>query len=340
MKKNLVFRLDFSGKFGYGHLVRCLTLLEKINSQNYIISFIILSNDFKNPFLKIIKNYQIYKLNLSSKNYRININKDIKFTSEILKKINNPILIIDSYSINYNWCIKMNKFSKKLILFNDFIKNKLFCDVLIDQTYGRKKKDYKDIVTHNTKLYTGHRYALIRKQFNFSINYSYNNNILISLGGTDPKQKTLKIIKLIFNSFEKFKIFILIDENSLQYKKIIQKYNNHIKLKKINILKQKYNISKIYKKFNLCIGSGGVSAIERCKIGLPSFVFKAAKNQADIVNNLRRNNLIKTWENNKELLELLKKYNKNKSNLKLLNRNCLNSKIATNTDKMIRSILK
>ena len=38
--------------------------------------------------------------------------------------------------------------------------------------------------------------------------------------------------------------------------------------------------------------------------------------------------------------ELLKKYNKNKSNLKLLNRNCLNSKIATNTDKMIRSILK
>ena len=341
MKKNLVFRVDFSDKFGYGHLIRCLTFLENINIHNFKIYFIILSNDFDNPFLDIIKKYKIFKLKIDLKKFTLSIKKDFQLTSEILKKIDEPILIIDSYSINYNWCLKIRKFTKKQILFNDFIKKKIICDILIDQTFGRKTKEYKDYVFKNTKIFAGHKYALIRNQFNFVINYQDNkNNVLISMGGTDPKQKTMKIIDLIFGSFEKYKVFIVIGENSSQYKNILLKYKNFIKLKKLTIVKQKYNISKIYKKCFLCIGSGGVSAIERCKIGLPSFVYKAAENQTDIVNNLRRKKLIKTWSNNKELLELLKSCDKNRLNLKILNKNCINSKIAVNTNKMIESIFK
>ena len=341
MKQNIVFRIDFSGIFGYGHLIRCLTVLENIKKNNINFFFIILSSDFNNIFLKKIKKYKIFKFNYKTNNYYKNIKADLIFTKEILKKINKPTLIVDSYSINKNWCIQTSKLVKKIILFNDVLEKKIFCDVLIDHTFDRKINNYKKYITKKTSVFAGHQYAVLRKQFNLYLhNYKIQNNILISMGGTDPQNKTLEIIDFVTKIFSNSSVIVILNKSSKQISIIKKKYPSFLNKKKIIIFSDIYNIMPIYKKSSFCIGAGGVSALERCKIGLPSLVYQAAKNQSNIIENMKNNKLIKVWKNKKDLYDLLIMIKNNKYILNKLNKNCLKANIGSKTNLFYESILK
>ena len=341
MKHNVVFRLDFSGKYGYGHLTRCITILENLKTNKVNFFFIILSSDFNNKFLKIIKHHKIYKLKYDSNNYHQNLRKDLIFTSKVLKQINNPIVIVDSYKINQYWSKYISNFSKKLILFNDVIQSKIYCDILIDPTFNRKSSEYKNYIIKKTLIFAGHQYALLRNQFNANLFHKKNQrNILISMGGTDPKKITSKIIKLVLEVFKNDPVIIVLNKSSIQIPILKKKYNSLLLRKKITILSDIYNIMPIYQKTSFCIGAGGVSALERCKIGIPSLVYQAAKNQSNIIYNMKKNKLICVWNNNKELNHLLHKIKGKNSILKTLKKNCLNSKIGTKTNIIYKSILQ
>ena len=74
-------------------------------------------------------------------------------------------MIIDCYKVNSYWQKSIAKYTKKIIVINDYIRKFFYCDILLDPTFNRKRNDYNNFLLKKTKLFLGHHYAILRKQF-------------------------------------------------------------------------------------------------------------------------------------------------------------------------------
>ena len=125
---NYLFRVDFSKKIGFGHLMRCFAIQEHINNKNNNFMYVVGNNEEKiyNNFFENKKNFFLSKNTYTFKNSKteFNLNKDIYFTKMIAAKYNNLIVIVDNYHINRRWNFEISKVCNKLIVINDVLKKK------------------------------------------------------------------------------------------------------------------------------------------------------------------------------------------------------------------------
>jgi len=160
---------------------------------------------------------------------------------------------------------------------------------LLDSNLGKTKAHYQALVPTNSKILTGTKYCLISEEFLLAREQSIkkrslNNklkNILINIGASDPQNLTLDILrKLGCNKFiNEFSISIVMSSIS-PYSESIKEELSKLKLK-AKIFYDVLNMSEILLDQDLVIGSVGVSAWERCVMGIPSISIIAADNQFD-----------------------------------------------------------
>ena len=95
---NLAIRADSSESIGTGHIVRCVTLAKELRKLGLKVHFI--SKPYKGNILGVVKQN---RFTLNKIKPELNIKKDIKETSKILKKYKINLLILDNYDLNLVW---------------------------------------------------------------------------------------------------------------------------------------------------------------------------------------------------------------------------------------------
>jgi UDP-2,4-diacetamido-2,4,6-trideoxy-beta-L-altropyranose hydrolase len=172
----------------------------------------------------------------------------------------------------------------KIIVIDDFLNRSHNCDLFIDQNLHTSKKERNKI---NCKKLLGPKYALLRKEFVKSRKIVKErsgkiNRILVSFGGSDEKNQTLKVLKAIKKlAEEKINVDVIVGEpnkNKTKIKRICAGMKNS------TYYQQPKNMAKIMNKADLAIGAGGIITWERCCLGLPSVVSIVSKNQEDVIN--------------------------------------------------------
>ncbi len=229
---NYLFRVDFSEKIGFGHLMRCFAIQENIKTNNNFI--FVIGNNKEKVYKKYFKNnikIFISKNSYSFKNSKsvFNLKKDLEFTKEVAKQYNELIIIVDNYKINKEWNYQISKYCNKLILINDILKKNLYCDIILDQTFNRSASEYKNLLLKKSIKFIGHEYAIIRKQFYSKISKNKKNKyIFVSMGGSDHKKITHRILKVLIkiNITKKYNIIVVLNKNSLQYQNIQKDFKN------------------------------------------------------------------------------------------------------------------
>ena len=305
---NVVFRVDASIQIGIGHVMRCLSLADEIKRLPSNIYFICRT---LNGHLKKLINQKGYEvvllpdLEIEYKNSGYNSDfegwlklfwlQDANETISIVKNDNLDWLIVDHYSIDYRWHEKLKNLSKKIMVIDDLANRKLNCDLLLDQTHGRKFEDYSHLVNNGCELLLGAKYALLRPEFfeyrSDAINKRKEifsiNNILITMGGMDFNNITNRVIKTLFsvNWNQKPTINVVLNElaPNIQSIKALSENSNF----KINIIISPDNMAELMLEADLAIGASGSSAWERCSLGLPTLALCTAKNQYEIAQNLQ-----------------------------------------------------
>jgi UDP-2,4-diacetamido-2,4,6-trideoxy-beta-L-altropyranose hydrolase len=273
---NFGFRVDASLEIGHGHLMRCLTLANELKKRSNECFFITNKLD---PYLKdkaLSMGHEIY--NLPTPNAQnFNWKKDALLTQEILKKISVSWLIVDHYLIDKKWETIQRKNSKNIMVIDDLLNREHECDLLLDQNIGRTNLDYCNLVPQSASLIAGLNFSLIGEEFlkmreeSIRARNSYSlNNILVTMGGSDPKNLTTKALKDIAKTN-------LNSESTISV--ILQKKSQNVSVVK-SILKNLPfashlffdvdDMSKILAAQDLVIGAMGISVWERCCLGIPS----------------------------------------------------------------------
>ena len=172
-------------------------------------------------------------------------------------------------------------------MIDDLANRKLYCDILLDQTFGRLKDDYKNFVSSHTIMLLGSKFILLRDQFRKlkdkafirRQHFSGIKRILISFGGADFNNNTVNILNIL--SKVEFTYEPIVDialGSSNLYKEQIKKQIEKHKFK-INMLDNVYNMAKLMLNADVSIGAGGTTSWERCFMALPTVLLIDAKNQ-------------------------------------------------------------
>ena len=301
-------RVDASIIMGSGHVMRCLVLAEELHGRNATVEFVtrnhlgnlnkqIRGKGFKVHSLLTTSETKIKKSITGYKQWLgVEQETDAYETIEVLVNKKIDWLIIDHYALDHIWEENLRPYVKKIMVIDDMEKRQHNCDILFDQTFGRKKLDYKKLVPNDCKLLLGSENALLRPNFakvrplalHRRDRYGSIGNILVSMGSMDEENITTRVLNAL--SLVKWKtlpnVSVVLTSNSPYLQEInnnLYKYNVPIK-----VLIDVPNMEELMLKSDLAIGAGGSTSWERCCLALPTILIVLSENQQKIGENLSK----------------------------------------------------
>ena len=326
MNNNLkvVIRVDASLAMGGGHVMRCLTLAEVLKENGADIEFICRKHE-GNLIDKIRKSgFHVFELELlagqrcDNKLFHshwlgVTQQQDTKDCINILQQIEVDWLVVDHYGIDEDWQKNLKEYCNKLMAIDDLADRKHQCDMLLDQTFGRQRQDYQELVPKSCKLLLGSQYALLRPEFAKWRQYSIERRkhpvfrqLLINMGSVDADNVTEQIVKEI----ETCDL-----PNDINITVVMGSSAPHLESVKeiVGILPDKSevkvdvdNMAEIMANADMAIGAAGATTWERCCLGLPTIQIVIAKNQSVIAKLLARKDAIKFLQDMGQLASMIK----------------------------------
>ncbi len=254
---NILFRCDSSQKIGLGHLNRCLILAKKLPGKIYFAT-----RDLKGSQNGKIEKEGFERIILKSNDFE-------EFKKAILEN-NIKTVIFDHYEIDKDFEEKTKSLGVKTASFDDTYK-KHSTDIVINPNFGAKNR------YQQKALFLA---PLIREEF-FKSKKKHRKklkNILISLGGSDPKNLSLKTA---INLKRKYKISIATTSSNRHLKKLKN-------LKGIKLYIDYPNMPKLFLKHDLLILSSSTISTEALIFKTPFIAFKTADNQKELFNFFRQ----------------------------------------------------
>ncbi len=261
-------RCSAGGNEGWGNLFRLLIirryLIKKIKSK---VILLINSNSKVKNYLKKNKIKFIY---LRTKNL---VYEKKKISN--LKK--SDLTIIEMLDPKTNLQKLYSQNSEKVVILDDLLKNKYYCDFVI----SCQKTQRKPFISKNTKFFSGYEYFPFREEFNKyfkkqKIVKKSIKKITVFLGGSSYEKINFKIAELLKN-YNKTK-FIFGGELNKKFKSKILKLN-----KSFVIHELPKNIPKILHESDLVISGGGYTKIETACVGTPQICIAVHTHQIDLL---------------------------------------------------------
>lgn len=292
----VVFRVDSSVQIGSGHLMRCLTLAERLQKEaGADIYFIMRELDGNLINLVQQKQFRTFRLpqvtdgnNLTGYASWLTVTQECDAAETIarIKDIGEiDLLVVDSYAIDATWETLLRPYAQKIMVIDDLANRKHDCDILLDQNlYVDKNDRYQGLVPQGCQLFLGPQYAILREEFyqarqNMRARDGHINNILVFFGGSDPSNETLKALQAIV-SLQRHDITVNVivgqsNPHRTQIAEFCQQYAY------IYYYCQVHNMAEFMNQADLAIGAGGTVTWERCFLGLPALVIAIADNQLE-----------------------------------------------------------
>ncbi len=213
----IIFRADGSSSTGLGHIMRSAALMQMI-SKDFTCEFWTRNPEF----------FPLQDFTSAPSLQRLNDEISIEEEAEVLQKDLNSdyVLVVDGYQFTTSYQKHIKSSGARLACIDDIMAYHFVSDVLINHAGGIQISDYS--AEHFTKFCLGPQYALVKPVFNkqsgFERDFS-NKNILVALGGADPKNDTAFVLQpLTKKSFNR--INVVLGAANLYWDDIQDKYSS------------------------------------------------------------------------------------------------------------------
>ena len=313
-KQTVVFRVDGDGEIGLGHVYRMITLANRIVFNHNLI---FLMDKTKNIGIEKIREY----------NHPIRTFRGVDELFEILEELNPNIIINDILDTDKEYITKLKNRGYFIVNFEDLGGGSEVADVVINALYENSYPPENH--------YYGYKYVCLRDEFYIFPKKEIKvgvEEILITFGGTDPNNLTLRTLGAMERLDLKNICMNVVLGLGYTPKKELYHYVDKLKAKgfKISLKESVKLMSKEIYNADIVITSNGRTIYEVASIGTPCisisqnerevrhlFVHTSRSiiylgmaynmSEEDIASAIKK--LIKDYELRKEMNEKLLKFN-------------------------------
>ena len=308
MNIRVAIRVDASFYIGNGHVMRCIALADQLVKEGSECIFIIRRQLGDLTLLIEEKGYKVCVLPEHASGSGITSQKlllsqaswlgcswelDAAQTLSALEEVKPDWLIVDHYGLDQAWEEIVGPSVSKLMVIDDLADRFHTCDVLLDQSLGRKIEDYDALVPEYCKCLIGPEYAVLRSEFkllrkdslvrrkNFGL-----KNLFVSMGGVDKDNTTISVLNLLDSCVlpKDCIISVVMGADAPWLEQVNRRAESMTYRTEVSI-----NVTDMAKRMSeadLSIGAAGGTSWERCALGLPSFLMLLADNQVGNITSL------------------------------------------------------
>lgn len=276
---NLIIRTDASATIGMGHAMRCLALAQAMQNKGGEAIFVVATCA---PNLESrLKAEGMQVIHLEAKAGSV---QDVRETSALARSFSCHWLVLDGYHFQGEYQRMIKDTGLSLLFIDDYSHAEhYYADLVLNQNVYAHEKLYQNRESY-TKLLLGTRYALLRREFcqlprGRKKIPSVAKRILVTLGGADPDNVTLKIIQAlqeveVSSGLEAIVVLGGSNPHSQQLKAVVEKSEVSVELRR-----NAMNMPELMDWADVVVTAGGTTVWEVAFMGLPSLVVILAENQ-------------------------------------------------------------
>ncbi|MEQ9370524.1 MAG: UDP-2,4-diacetamido-2,4,6-trideoxy-beta-L-altropyranose hydrolase [Coleofasciculus chthonoplastes F3-SA18-01] len=281
----LVVRVEASIQIGTGHVMRCLALAQAWRDAGGQPIFV-MSTDAP-PIKSRLESEGVEVINLS---VQVGSAKDAKETATLAQHLGASWVVVDGYYFGAEYQRIIKNSGLRLLFIDDYgHAQHYWADIVLNQNIDAHEGLYLNR-SPDTKLLLGTRYALLRREFRQWQGWTRKisqvaQKVLVTLGGSDPENVTLKVIQGLQR----------VDVQGLEEIVVVGGSNPHyeqlqaaVKVSPfpISLERNVTNMPELMAWADVAISAGGSTTWELAFMGLPSLVLILADNQRAIAETL------------------------------------------------------
>jgi UDP-2,4-diacetamido-2,4,6-trideoxy-beta-L-altropyranose hydrolase len=280
-----VFRVDAAVWMGLGHLSRCLTLARELRESGWSTRFLIssvasawasriLSDGHDVEVLEFTETTDPGEANYQAWNWA----EDAAACQRSLRsKVD--WLIVDHYALGALWERSMQGWVDRIMVIDDLANRHHDCDLLLDQNL-KDENSYRHLLPDRALALLGPPYALLRPEFRTARrtrDFRSIGRLNVFMGGTDPSGSLLYVLsELSGMKIAGFHVDVIVGSRSPALSEA-SRLLAYFPSAELHI--DTDHVAGLFAAADLAIGAGGVAALERCAVGLPSVSVSVAQNQ-------------------------------------------------------------
>jgi UDP-2,4-diacetamido-2,4,6-trideoxy-beta-L-altropyranose hydrolase len=253
----LLVRADASVEIGMGHRVRCQALVHAFNELGWHCQFV------------VDRRYQAFS---SQQDCLIGGESEEECKSEFLALARQvDLVVLDHYGYSAEEITELHQYQPNLLVLDDMNdRGEFSCKWLLNPL--------KETYSQRVELpLTGSSYALLRPTFQHVEEHVSNpEQLLITLGGTDPLTLTLPILNaLLASGFPTKDIQVLLGANAKNADQVIKFCNDN----SIAFEQGLADVTPLMKQAKMAISAAGGTLFELACMGVPTVFAQVADNQ-------------------------------------------------------------
>lgn len=296
IRRRHVVRVDASTQMGIGHLMRCMTLADRLHSRGGEIHFI--ARSLPPPYHQQLaeRGHHVHLLPPAAAPQAVEADspahalwlgagwrEDAEQSAALIAGIGGAdTLIIDHYAIDERWERVLRPVVRQICVIDDLADRRHDCDVLLDQNYFPEFAErYQGLLPAHCRLLCGPSHALLRSEFlDATVQRPRDGSIhrvLVFYGGADPDNLTGLTLDALQPRLGR----------DLQVDVVVGAINPHVEVLRARCAGQQWvrlhvqasNMAQLMASADLAFGACGTATWERCILGLPAIVVVLADNQ-------------------------------------------------------------
>ncbi len=296
----VVIRADASVRTGTGHVMRCLALAQALMSSGKDVVFAMAESP--EALSKKIKAGGMSVQKTRSKPGSL---KDAEETAKFAAKKKATWVVVDGYIFSDKYQDVLKKAGLRVLFVDDYGHCPRYSsDIILNQNLYAGTHFYPESAPF-TRMLLGTQYALLRNEFSPYFNWRRQipekaSKLLVTLGGSDPDNTTLKIIRGVKASKLGLEVKIVAGGANPHLKSLEKEVS---KSPDLQILKNVTDMPELMAWADIVITGGGSTCWETCFMGLPNIIIYCADNQKPIAMSLDASGAAINLGHNGELVE-------------------------------------
>ncbi|MEO0378198.1 MAG: UDP-2,4-diacetamido-2,4,6-trideoxy-beta-L-altropyranose hydrolase, partial [Cyanobacteria bacterium P01_A01_bin.17] len=284
-----------SADIGTGHVMRCLALAQAWQTEGGKVTFLVgmiapeLDERLQSEGFAVLH----HEKTLGSR-------EDGDHTIAWAQELEANAVVVDGYHFGSAYQKRLKQAGLQVLFIDDNgHANHYYADWVLNQNIYAHEGLYTNKEPY-TQLLLGTRYALLRKEFWPWRDWQreiapHPDRILVTLGGSDPNNVTLRIIQALQKiETRTLEVSALVGASNPHYEMLqgaVKTDKHHIELRRnVN------NMPELMAWADIAISAGGSTNWELAFMGLPSLVIPLAENQIEIVRTLASMELVVSLE--------------------------------------------